>query len=225
MSYFVRGGGAMQTDRGRRSRGDASSLYRSGSRKYVNSDERRRIARVTEELPTEHALFVMTLLWTGARICEVLAVCPASFQIERSIVAFETLKRRRSSTREVPIPPGLMSAMDQCFDIAAAQRDVGKASLALWPWCRTTAWLRVKDVMMRAGVTGIAACPRGLRHGFCIGTLQAGVPMNLVQRWMGHASMSTTAIYAAASGPEEIEFAARFWQLGEASREAAHASS
>jgi site-specific recombinase XerD len=35
--------------------------------------------------------------------------------------------------------------------------------------------------------------------------------MNLVQRWLGHARISTTAIYADASGPEEQALAARYW--------------
>jgi integrase/recombinase XerD len=58
---------------------------------------------------------------------------------------------------------------------------------------------------------GRPACPRRLRHGFGVGTLQAGVPLNLLQRWLGHARISTSAIYADASGPEEQAFAARFW--------------
>jgi site-specific recombinase XerD len=37
------------------------------------------------------------------------------------------------------------------------------------------------------------------------------VPLNLAQRWLGHAKIDTTAIYAAASGPEERLFAERFW--------------
>jgi integrase/recombinase XerD len=64
--------------------------------------------------------------------------------------------------------------------------------------------------MMLAEVVGKVACPRGLRHAFGVGSLQAGVPLNLVQRWLGHARISTTAICAAASGPEEIGFANRF---------------
>jgi integrase/recombinase XerD len=60
---------------------------------------------------------------------------------------------------------------------------------------------------------GRAACPRGLRHGFGVGSLQSGVPLNLVQRWLGHARISTTAIYADASGPEELAFARHFWSL------------
>jgi site-specific recombinase XerD len=42
--------------------------------------------------------------------------------------------------------------------------------------------------------------------------LQAGVPLNLAQRWLGHARISTTAIYAAACGPEERALAVRFWR-------------
>jgi site-specific recombinase XerD len=33
-----------------------------------------------------------------------------------------------------------------------------------------------------------------------------------VQRWLGHASLGTTAIYGDVSGHEEREFAARIWQ-------------
>lgn len=70
-----------------------------------------------------------------------------------------------------------------------------------------------KRVMRHSGVTGRYACPRGLRHAFGAGALQSGVPLNLTRRWMGHAHISTTAIYAAASGPEEMGFAGRFWHM------------
>ena len=38
-----------------------------------------------------------------------------------------------------------------------------------------------------------------------------GIPLNLVQRWLGHAQLSTTAIYADAVGEEERHIAARLW--------------
>jgi integrase/recombinase XerD len=41
--------------------------------------------------------------------------------------------------------------------------------------------------------------------------MQASIPLNLVQRWMGHAQLSTTAIYAEAMGKEERDIAARMW--------------
>jgi hypothetical protein len=45
-----------------------------------------------------------------------------------------------------------------------------------------------------------------------VGTLQASVPLNMVQKWMGHARISTTLIYTNVSGPEERFFAEKFWQ-------------
>jgi len=166
-----------------------------------------------DSLAEERALFALTLAWTGARVSEVLALTAASFQIESSVVALCTLKRRRQCVREVPLPPSHMTALDDHFMLAEIQRSADASNVRLWPWCRQTAWRLIKEVMDQAAVVGRPACPRGLRHSFGVGTLQAGVPLNLVQRWMGHARMSTTAIYADASGDEERAFARRFWRL------------
>lgn len=190
----------------------ALSLYTpAGDRKYVNRAERRRVLAVIRKLQRERALFSMLLAWTGGRVSEVLALRPNSFQVDRCIVALRTLKRRRPHVREIPIAPGLMTALERQFQLRKLQRDPEKANRRLWPWSRWTAWRLVKGAMLEAGIVGRPACPRGLRHGFGVGALQALVPLNLVQRWMGHARISTTAIYADASGDEEAAFAARFW--------------
>jgi len=190
----------------------AASLYAAdGGRKYLNLGERKRALLVIAALEPNEALFASTLAWTGARVSEVLALTPASFQVDEGLVSFVTLKRRRLSVREVPIPARLMRAINKRFDVQLAQQDPETASLRIWAWHRITAWRLIKDVMRRAGIIGRAACPRGMRHGFAVGALQAGVPLNLLQRWLGHARISTTAIYANASGPEEREMAARFW--------------
>jgi integrase len=164
-----------------------------------------------QSLDSERALFCLLLAWTGGRVSEVLAVQANSFQIDRNVVALRTLKRRKPHVREVPIPPGLMAALDNHFDLRELQRDPGRSHRRLWPWSRVTAWRVVKGAMLDAGIVGRPACPRGLRHGFGVGTVQALVPLNMVQKWMGHARLSTTAIYADASGDEEADLAARFW--------------
>jgi integrase/recombinase XerD len=191
---------------------EGANLYApGGGRKYLNRAERTRALAEMAKLPRSQALFALTLAWTGARVSEVLALTPASFQIESGIVAIETLKRRSHHVREVPIPPGLTAALDEHFKLSAAQR--GEPNRLLWPWHRVTAWRIIKQVMRHSAIVGRQACPRGLRHAFGVGSLQAGVPLNLAQRWLGHARISTTAIYAAATGPEEVAFASRFWQL------------
>lgn len=193
--------------------GEGASLYAAdGRRKYLNREERRRALQTMEGLDTDKALFALTLAWTGARVSEVLALTPASFQIGRGIVAFRTLKRRRFVMREVPIPAQLASAIENRYSISRALVDPTACNARLWPWRRETAWRIIKAVMNDSGLVGRNASPRGLRHGFGVGTIQAGVPLNLVQRWLGHARLSTTAIYTDASGPEEQAFAERFWQ-------------
>ena len=57
--------------------------------------------------------------------------------------------------------------------------------------------------MNRAGLKGPQATPKGLRHGFGVQAVSARIPLNLVQKWLGHAQLATTAIYADAVGAEE----------------------
>ncbi|MEQ1698188.1 MAG: tyrosine-type recombinase/integrase [Hyphomicrobiaceae bacterium] len=189
----------------------AASRFAAAERKYLNHEERQRVLTATEHLAMRPALFALTLAWSGARISEVLALTPCSFQIERSLIAIVTLKRRRWCVREVPIPPALMQMLALEFALADGQRDQSVAGGRLWSMSRTTAWRVVKRAMAHAGISGRGACPRGLRHSFGVGTLQAGVPITLLQRWLGHARLSTTEIYTNVVGPEEIAFASLFW--------------
>jgi integrase len=193
---------------------DGLSLYAANAeRKYTNQTERQRFLEVVGRQTSERYLFCGLLAWTGGRPSEVLALMPMSFQIERRVVILPTLKRRKPHAREVPIPPGLMAAIDQHFGLRELQRSPETAKKRLWSWSsRITVWRFVKGGMLEAGVVGRAACPRGLRHGFAVNALQASVPLNIVQKWLGHAHISTTAIYAAVAGPEEMLFAERFWR-------------
>jgi len=50
-----------------------------------------------------------------------------------------------------------------------------------------------------------------LRHAFGVHAFQSNVPPHLAQRWLGHASLRTTAIYGDVLGPDERMFAERMW--------------
>jgi integrase/recombinase XerD len=189
------------------------SLYGStGARKYLNSFERKRFLDFARDAVPEVRLFCYMLRWSGARISEVLALTPAAIDIESGVALIETLKRRkRGVIRQVPLPRHFLVELDRVFKLQRLQRDPQFAARRLWKWSRTTAWRRVKKVMLAAGIHGLAAVPKGLRHGFGVNAFQALVPAHLVQRWLGHASLKTTAIYADVVGPEERAFAKRMW--------------
>ncbi len=192
---------------------DGVSLFGpSGSRKYLNAAERRRFLQAASRLAPRERLFCVALTLSGGRISEVLALTPASIDIESGVAAIETLKRRRQGVvRQVPLPSDLLEELDRVFDLTAAQRDPQLAAKRLWPWSRTTAWRRIKRVMAAAEIAGTPAMPKGLRHGFGVNAFQSSVPPHLVQRWLGHASLRTTAIYGDVVGPDERAFAERMW--------------
>lgn len=157
-------------------------------------------------------LFCLVLRWSGGRISEVLALTPAAIDIESGVANLETLKRRkRGVVRQVPLPRYVLSDLDRYFGLRRLQRDAKLAVKRIWCWSRTTAWRRVKEVMAEAGISGTPAMPKGLWHGFGVNAFETSVPPHLVQRWLGHASLKTTAIYGDVMGPEERAFAARMW--------------
>jgi integrase/recombinase XerD len=185
----------------------------SGARKYLNATERRRFQAAASRAPAEVRLFCLLLLWSGCRVSEVLALTPASVDLDRSVVTIETLKRRRRGLiREVPLPKPLVPELEGQFSIRTEQRNSHSSYRRLWAWSRTTAWRRLKSIMASADIHGLSASPKGLRHTFGVTAFQANIPSHLVQRWLGHASLRTTAIYGQVSGREERAFAARMWR-------------
>lgn len=199
---------------------DASSLYTlAGERKYINAEERRRLLVAAAALAPKERLLLLTLFHTGVRISEALAITRTSLQrVEGGgVLTVVTLKRRKHAVREIPIPPGLADDLERTFGLS--DTDPGARTLPgshagtdrLWPLSRSTGYRLVVAAMHAAGIVGKRASPRGMRHGFGIAALHAGVPLTLLQKWMGHASLRTTAIYLAVCGPDEIAFAARLW--------------
>lgn len=86
------------------------------------------------------------------------------------------------------------------------------------PWCSALALepddglaRRARRVMLATRLEGPHASPKGLRHGFGVAAVSAGIPLNMVQKWLGHAQLTTTAIYADAVGAEEKDIARRMW--------------
>jgi integrase len=188
------------------------NLYGStGSRKYLNAAERRRFTKAARRAPLDVQLFCLVLSLTGGRISEILALTPAAIDIESGVANITTLKRRKRVVRQVPLPRPVLLQLNRTFHLRRRQHDPDSAYRRIWSWSRTTAWRRVKEVMAAANVSGTPAMPKGLRHGFGVNAFQSLVPPHLVQRWLGHASLQTTGIYADVIGPDERAFAERMW--------------
>lgn len=180
-----------------------------GNRKYLVARERQAFVAVAIAEGGAVGAFCLTLAFTGARISEVLALTPERLDESNEAIVFETLKQRKKAVfRAVPVPVQLFYLIADTTRLLKSNATTNR----LWPWGRTTAWKHVKRAMKAAGIPGALCKPKALRHGFAIDAGQNGVPLNIVQRWMGHARIETTAIYAGAIGQEERNLARKAWK-------------
>jgi len=179
-----------------------------GARKYIVPRERAAFVIAAFQAEADIAVFCLTLAITGARISEVLALGPAAIDVGDEGIVFQTLKQRgKKRFRIVPAPVFLLDRLVKLAGDRTKDR--------LWPFCRTYAWGRVKSAMHAAGIGDHQCKPKALRHGFAVDAVLNGVPLNILQRWMGHARLETTAIYASVLGEEERSLARRTWQTYE----------
>ena len=65
--------------------------------------------------------------------------------------------------------------------------------------------------MKKAALSGPQAAPKGLRR-LRRRLYSKGIQLNIVQELLGHAQMTTTAIYAHAVGAERRGIVARLWE-------------
>lgn len=176
-----------------------------GRRKYLTTAERARFMAAAAACPPTVETLCLSLAWTGGRITEVLNLTHRDLDAEAGTVSVHCLKKRRTGVvREVPVPAALLMLL-------ARVHGPGRPDDRLWPMARNTAWRHVKAVMIAAGVGSPASSPKGLRHGFGVHAVRSGIPLNLLQRWLGHADIATTAIYTDVIGAEEREIATRMW--------------
>jgi integrase len=181
-----------------------------GNRKYLVARERFSFASAAFAEGGDVGAFCLTLAFTGARISELLALTPERIDRAGGVIVLETLKqRKRGRFRAIPVPARLFAVLERVLGVAAPSRDPRER---LWKWGRTTAWKRVKTVMRTAKIREALATPRAVRHAFGVEAVQSGVALNVLQRWMGHARIETTAIYADVTGKEERALARRTWK-------------
>ena len=189
------------------------SLVDARGRKYLTADERDRfLAAVrTHPKPTVQTL-ARTLALTGCRVSKALAVCACDVDLDAAELRIATLKRRRDAWRAVPVPEDIaQQALDLVHRVRAAQASLRGRTRRLWDVTHQTATRQVAALMRTAGIKGPQATPRGLRHGFGVAAVTAGVPLPTIAAVLGPADLSTTAIDTTAIGAEQRTLVARTW--------------
>lgn len=173
------------------SRASGDVARRSTLPEYLEKDE---VESLLHCAPHPQAALLMLLQWrAGLRVSEALALTVADLTLTGDHPTLRVRHGKGGKSRLVPVHP----------ELAAALRNViayGNRSGQLVQATPSTAWRWVKASQQAAEKLG--AIPLGrriathtLRHSAARHWLASGIPINVVSRWLGHASIQTTLIY------------------------------
>lgn len=194
------------------------SLFSSlGERKYISETERTRFLSALNILDTpSDRTYCEMIFWTGCRPSEALQLTRAQIDLDERTVIIRSLKKHSEQKdkhfRCIPLPTSFIKRLDRVHGLRRTTLNNSSSQKRLWRFCRTTAWRRIRKVMQAAEIVGIRATGRGLRHSYGVHAVVSDIPETRIQKWLGHASLKTTAIYLNAVGPEDRAIAKRMWK-------------
>ncbi len=153
-----------------------------------------------KERARQWVIFLL-LRYSGARVSEVLQVDDVrDVDFREALVTLPTLKRhsprKKGLKRSIPIPAHFLGEMGRILAEFPSLRG------QLFRCHRSTVYRCFRARAQEAKLPANLCHPHVLRHTRAIELLRAGVPVTVVQEILGHASLSTTALYLRFSGRE-----------------------
>ncbi len=159
----------------------------------------------TSSLGLRHWALITVLYRTGVRCSEMLALRLKDIDLPGGSVA--VLHGKGDRRRTVGIDPGASAIVEAWI---VRRRELGlSADAPLFCTLRGTPMdsaqvrLLLPRLARRAGIAK-RVHPHGLRHTHAYELMMEGVPMPIIQRQLGHASLATTDTYLSHIAPKEV---------------------
>jgi site-specific recombinase XerD len=171
---------------------------------YLTLIEEQAMLQVCESNRRDHLL--IRLLWeTGARVSEVLQLTRDSIDSYNLSLKILTEKKRskkgKPSYRIIPITSSLATEILNYIVTNNIQNKLFSIS-------RQRTFQIVRAIGKRAGISR-KIHPHMFRHGYAINLLSQGVPLPIIQRLLGHASILTSMVYLKVTQQDAREFLSR----------------
>lgn len=157
----------------------------------LSRDDEQKLIRQAYKDHGEHGLLIKTLFQSGARVSEFVGLRVADLFFDEQMLLIE--KGKGGKSRYVPI----LAELSQEIRTHLGNRKIGY----LFETNRHSAYSPrrvqqiVKDVAERAGITK-RVYPHLLRHSVATTLLERGMPIDQIQKFLGHSKLETTQIYA-----------------------------
>ena len=143
---------------------------------------------------------------SGLRVSEALALEPKD--VDLHIGAIAVLHGKGDRRRTVGIDPGAAPIIEHWVEVRKARLAPPRGvPLFCSQKCRTMSKSMVREMLVRiAARAGIEkrVHPHGLRHTMAYELLMEGVPIPIIQRQLGHASLQTTDTYLSHIAPKQV---------------------
>jgi integrase/recombinase XerD len=160
----------------------------------LSRDEETRLITHAYRMQGERGLLIKTLFQTGARVSEFVNLKAEDVFFEEQMIL--VAKAKGGKSRYVPILPELAQELRTHL----GQRTVGY----LFETNRTTRYSPrrvqqiIKETAEQAQITK-RVYPHLLRHSVATTLLERGMPIEQIQKFLGHSKLETTQLYAESS--------------------------
>jgi site-specific recombinase XerD len=143
----------------------------------------------------------LTLIYTcGLRLHEAANISPADIDSERMIIHIKSGKGRKD--RIVPLPKTTLyilrahykNHLNPFFIFPAPGRGEHKESTSTIPLPDSSIQTVLKKALRESGIIKNVSV-HNLRHSYATHLLEAGIDIRIIQKYLGHKSISTTMIY------------------------------
>jgi len=165
----------------------------------LSRDEERRLIAHAYRMKGVRGLLIKTLFQTGARVSEFVNIKVEEFFFDEQMLLISKAKGGKS--RYVPILPEL--AQELRTHLGDRRRGYLFETIHATPYSPRRIQQIVKETATAAKIEK-RVYPHLLRHSVATTLLERGMPLEQIQKLLGHAKLETTQIYAE-STPEMIK--------------------
>jgi integrase/recombinase XerD len=160
----------------------------------LSLDEEQRLIQQAYKQRGERGLLIKTLFQTGARVSEFVNIKVEDFFFEETMILIAKAKGGKS--RYVPILPELAQELRTYL----GNRTVGYLFETNRHKLYSSRRIQqiVKEIAERAKIKK-RVYPHLLRHSIATTLLERGMPIDQIQKFLGHAKLETTQVYAESS--------------------------
>ena len=136
------------------------------------------------------------MLKTGLRVSEALALRRVDLRLDQDppIIVVQA-NSPGNKGREVPVPADLVESLRDLASFHTKDRYQPMLNLS-----RQRVGQVMKDAAQQVGIDPARAHPHAFRHTYGRNCVLRGVPIPVLQKWLGHASMVDTQRYVELAG-------------------------